>query len=162
MNVLVTGGAGFIGSHLVTELVSRGDRVYVVDDLSTGMLENLDHVRNSECLSLIVGSILDERLMAEMIGKCDIVYHLAASVGVKYIMENRLRAIQVNTRGTQVVLELASRSQRKVMVASSSEVYGKNAKGRLSEDDDSILGPTTVCRWSYSSAKRLGEELALA
>ena len=162
MNVLITGGAGFIGSHLAETLIKRGDRVYVVDALSTGRLENVEHLLGNPLFSLITDSILNVRLMADVIDKCDIIYHLAAAVGVKYIMENRLKAITVNVRGTDILLELASKDKKRVMLASSSEIYGKNGNVPFSEDDDSVLGATTVYRWSYSSTKRVGEELALA
>ena len=193
MNILITGGAGFIGSHLAEELIKRGDNVCVVDDLSTGIAQNIDHIRgrfgfhaegvevrgrpgnrwhrashrdntarDNPQFSLINGSVLNYELMEKVIDDCDIIYHLAAAVGVKYIMENRLKTFEVNVQGTRIVLELASKDKKKVMLASSSEVYGKNGKVPFSEDDDSVLGPTTVYRWSYSSTKRIGEELALA
>ena len=161
MNILITGGAGFIGSHLAEALIKRGDRVYVVDALSTGRLENVEHIRGNPLFSLIRDSILNEQLMADVIDKCDIIYHLAAAVGVKYIMENRLKTFEVNVEGTKIVLQLASKDKKKVMLASSSEVYGKNGKVPFSENDDSVLGPTTVYRWSYADTKRIDEELAL-
>jgi len=170
MNVLITGGAGFIGSHLAEELIKRGDKVYVVDDLSTGRIENLSSLLDNPQFSFMQGSILNEKLMAESIEKCELVYHLAAAVGVKYIMENRLNSIQTNVRGTEIVLELASKAclrakrkdKKKVMLASTSEVYGKNGTVPFNEENDSVLGPTTLHRWSYSCTKMMDEFLALA
>jgi len=162
MNVLITGGAGFIGSHLAESLIEKGDRVYVVDNLSTGRLENLANLQGHPRFSLIIDSILNEKLILDVINKCDIIYHLAAAVGVKYIMENRLNAIQVNVRGTEIVLEKASKDKKKVIIASTSEIYGKNGKVPFHEDDDRVLGATTLHRWSYSCTKALDEFLALA
>ena len=161
MKALITGGAGFIGSHLAEALIGKGDRVCVVDDLSTGGAKNIEHLFGNPQFSLINDSVLNEELMEQVIDDCDIIYHLAAAVGVKYIMENRLKTFE-NVQGTRNVLELASKDKKKVMLASSSEVYGKNGNVPFSEDDDSVLGPTTVHRWSYSSTKRIGEEWALA
>jgi len=162
MNVLITGGAGFIGSHLAEALIKRGDRVYAVDALSTGRLENVEHLRDNPLFSLIIDSIMNVKLIADVIDKCDIIYHLAAAVGVKYIMENRLKSITVNVRGTDILLELASKDKKKVMLASTSEIYGKNEKVPFSEDDDRVLGSTTLHRWSYSCTKALSEYLAFA
>ena len=169
MNVLITGGAGFIGSHLAEALIKRGDRVCIVDDLSTGRVKNIEHLQGKRQFSFIKDSVLNERLMERVIDDCDIIYHLAAAVGVKYIMENRLKTFE-NVQGTRIVLELASKAcllasrkdKKKVMLASTSEVYGKNGKVPFSEDDDSVLGPTTVHRWSYADTKRIGEGLAFA
>jgi UDP-glucose 4-epimerase len=170
MNALITGGAGFIGSHLAEALIERGDRVCVVDDLSTGIAQNIEHLQGKRQFSFINDSVLNERLMGQVIDDCDIIYHLAAAVGVKYIMENRLKTFEVNVQGTMIVLQLASKAcllasrkdKKKVMLASSSEVYGKNRNVLFSEDDDSVLGPTTVYRWSYADTKRIDEEFALA
>lgn len=162
MNVLITGGAGFIGSHLAGALIKNGDRVSIIDDISTGAAENVAHLRDHPQFFFINGSILNRELMEEMIDDCDIVYHLAAAVGVKYIMANRLKAFDVNVRGTEIVLELASKDKKKVMIASSSEIYGKNGKVPYKEDDDRVLGSTTLHRWSYSCTKALDEFLALA
>ena len=168
MNALITGGAGFIGSHLADALIERGDRVCVVDDFSTGIAKNIEHLQGNPKFSLINDSVLNEGLMEQVIDDCDIIYHLAAAVGVKYIMENRLKTFDVNVEGTKIVLQLASKAcllasrkdKKKVMLASSSEVYGKNGKVPFSEDDDSVLGPTNVFRWSYADTKRIDEELA--
>ena len=162
MNVLITGGAGFIGSHLAETLIEKGNRVCVIDNLSTGVGKNIEHVWEHPNFSLITGSVLNEELMEKGIDECDIIYHLAAAVGVKYIMDNRLKSLQLNARGTEIVLELASKENKKVMIASSSEIYGKNGKVPYKEDDDRLLGPTTLHRWSYSCAKALNEFLALA
>ena len=161
MKALITGGAGFIGSHLAEALIDKGDNVCVVDDISTGTAENIAHLRGDPRFSFIDDSILNEGLMEEVIGDCDIVYHLAAAVGVKYVMENRLKALEINVRGTEIVLDLASKGNKKVMLASSSEVYGKNGKVPYREDDDRVLGSTALCRWSYSCTKALDEYLAL-
>ena len=161
MNILITGGAGFIGSHLAEELIKRGDKVYVVDDLSTGRIENLSLLLDNPQFSFIQGSILNEKLMADVIEKCELVYHLAAAVGVKYIMENQLNTLQTNVRGTEIVLELASKDKKKVMLASSSEVYGKNGTVPFNEESDCVLGPTTLHRWSYACTKMVDEFWAL-
>lgn len=162
MNSLITGGAGFIGSYLTEVLIDRGDNVCVIDNVSTGATENIAHLQDNPRLSFINDSVLNRDLMERLIGDCDLVYHLAAAVGVKYIMENRLKAFEVNVRGTEIVLELASQAGKKVMLASTSEIYGKNGKVPYKEDDDRVLGPTTLHRWSYSCAKALSEFLALA
>jgi len=162
MNALITGGAGFIGSHLAEALMEKGDRVCVVDDFSTGTIKNVEHLRGNHQFALINDSVLNEELMEKLIDDCDIIYHLAAAVGVKYIMENRLKAFQVNVRGTEIVLKLADKKKKKVMIASTSEIYGKNGNVPYKEDDDRILGPTTLYRWSYSCTKALDEFLALA
>ena len=161
MNALVTGGAGFIGSHLAEALLEKGDNVCVVDDLSTGTAENIVPLLGDPRFSFIDDSVLHEELMEKAIENCDIVYHLAAAVGVKYIMENRLKALEINVRGTEIVLGLASKENKKVILASSSEVYGKNGKVPYKENDDRVLGSTMLCRWSYSCTKALDEYLAL-
>ena len=162
MNALITGGAGFIGSHLAESLIKNGDSVSIIDDISTGSIENVAHLHEHPQFLLVRGSILDRELMEKMIDDCDIVYHLAAAVGVKYIMENRLKALEINVQGTEIVLNLASKENKKVMLASSSEIYGKNGKAPFKEDDDRILGSTMLFRWSYSCTKALNEYLALA
>ena len=165
MNILITGGAGFIGSHLAQKLIKEGHKVYAVDDLSTGREGNIEDIKDNPLFSFTRGSVLNASLMEELIGKCELVYHLAAAVGVEYIMSNRSRTILVNVMGTHIVLEAASRSsdqKKKVMIASSSEVYGKNGSVPFSENDDSVLGPTTVYRWSYADTKRMDENFALS
>ena len=162
MKVLVTGGAGFIGSHLTEALIERGDEVCTIDDVSTGTAENIAHLQGNPRFHFINDSMMNEELVEKLMDGCDMVYHLAAAVGVKYIMENRLKTFEVNVRGTETVLELASKERKKVMIASSSEIYGKNGKVPYKEDDDRVLGPTTLHRWSYSCTKALSEFLALA
>jgi len=162
MRVLITGGAGFIGSHLAEECLGRGDEVWALDDLSTGRRENVAHLEPEQGFHLKEGSILDTSAVLELTGTCDTIVHLAAAVGVKYIVENPFLSIQTNVRGTEVVLEMADKFRKPVLIASSSEVYGRQTKAPLAEDDDRVLGPTSVGRWSYASAKALDEFLALA
>jgi len=162
MNVLITGGAGFIGSHLAEELLRKGDDVCVLDDLSTGNPANIQHLLENERFSFNHCSILDRFSTERYIAESDVIYHLAAAVGVKYIIENPLRAIQSNVHGTEVVLELASKWRQKVMIASTSEVYGKNGMVPYREDGDRLMGSTTVTRWSYACTKALDEFMALA
>lgn len=165
MNVLVTGGAGFIGSHLVESLLARGDRVAVIDDCSTGSLDNLRAVAGHERLSIVHGSVCDELAVDECCAllKPELVIHLAAAVGVKRILERQVGSIVTNVRGTEVLLRAAAQvSARRVLIASTSEVYGKQDKVPFREDDDSVLGSTSLHRWSYACAKMLDEFLALA
>jgi UDP-glucose 4-epimerase len=161
---LVTGGAGFIGSHLCEELLDRGFSVSVVDDLSTGCRSNLAGINGngSGHFEFHRGSIMSRRLMDRLISGCDIVFHLAAAVGVKYILEKPVDSILTNIEGTSNILRLSAKHGRKVVVASSSEVYGKNAFSAVNEESDEILGPTTVARWSYGNSKAADEFLALA
>lgn len=160
MNALITGGAGFIGSHLAERLLSGGHRVYVLDDLSTGRLQNILHLLKEERFHFTEGSILDEALVESLVRRAEIIYHLAAVVGVKHILEDPSRCIQVNVRGTENLLEAAHRHGRKVLLASSSEVYGKSTALPLREEDDRLSGPTNVCRWAYAESKALDEHLA--
>jgi len=162
MRVLITGGAGFIGSHLAEEYLGRGDEVWVLDDLSTGRRENIAHLESEAGFNFREGSILEPDSVLELAGICDVLVHLAAAVGVKYIVENPFLSIQTNVRGTEIVLEMADKFKKPVLIASSSEVYGRQTKAPLAEDDDRVLGPTSVGRWSYASAKALDEFLALA
>jgi UDP-glucose 4-epimerase len=165
MRNLITGGAGFIGSHLAGELLKRGEKVTIVDDLSTGRMSNIDHLKNDTRFFCRIGTILNKRLMSELVKNCDIIYHMAAAVGVKHIIEHPLEAIHTNVRGTETVLELAHAfGNKKVLIASTSEVYGKDRPGKhvFSEKDDSVTGATTVSRWSYSCTKALDEFLSLA
>lgn len=162
MKILVTGGAGFIGSHLVEKLVAQGNHVIIVDNLSTGSLANIETLLQNERVSLLKGSILNETLMGEVISKVDQVYHLAAIVGVKYVMENPLLTIQTNVRGTEIILQQAYYYQVKVLIASSSEVYGNHDGEVLQEGFYQVMGPAQKRRWCYACSKALDEHLALA
>lgn len=160
MRVLVTGGAGFIGSHLVDALCEQGHEVRVIDNLSTGKAVNLDHCFGE--IGFVNGSILEPGLVEEQVEWSQLVFHLAAAVGVRHIVDAPLESLLVNTRGTEIVLEMCFRHWRKVVLASTSEVYGKTTKVPMQEDDGRVLGPTTVQRWSYSTAKAFDEHLAFA
>jgi UDP-glucose 4-epimerase len=162
MRVLVTGGAGYIGSHLVDRLLTEGHHVVVVDNLSLGKLANIEHNLENPHFRFIKGDILDEELMEGLIEECELVYHLAAVVGVKHVLTDPLQAMMTNVWGTERVLRSASNHERKVVLASSSEVYGKSTKSPLAEDDDRVLGSTHIFRWCYATAKALDEYLALA
>ncbi len=163
MKILITGGAGFIGSHLAEYLVARGEeRVTVLDDLSTGSLENLKALEGHPRFTCRIGSITDERTVAEVVSEADLVYHLAAAVGVFLVVQSPVRTIETNMLGTEILLRQAAAHGRKVVLLSTSEVYGKSAKVPCSEDDDLVLGATTVNRWSYACSKALEEFLALA
>lgn len=159
---LVTGGAGFIGSHLVDALLARGDAVIALDNLSTGSLGNLDAAGHHQRFRLVQGSVLDEQAVDELVHECDVVVHLAAAVGVKLIVEQPLRSLTTNIRGSETVIGSAHRYRRKILVASTSEIYGKNCSGPLQEDTDRILGSNSVARWAYSTAKAVDEILAYA
>jgi UDP-glucose 4-epimerase len=159
---LVTGGAGFIGSHLVEALLARDDMVVAFDNLSTGRLRNLDHLGNHANLRFVHGSVLDELAVDELMHKCDAVVHLAAAVGVKLIVEEPLRSFTTNIRGSEIVIESAFRHRRPILLASTSEIYGKNSAVPLKEGDDRLLGTPTVARWAYSTAKAVDEILAYA
>ncbi len=160
MHALVTGGAGFIGSHLCEALLARGDRVTALDDLSTGSLENVSGAQDDDNFQLVVGSILDETLVDKLVERADVVYHLAAAVGVSLIVEHPLESMRTNIKGTEIVFDMAGRYRKKTLVTSTSEIYGKNAEGPLKEEDDRILGSPLKSRWSYSTAKALDEILA--
>ncbi|RLC44612.1 MAG: nucleoside-diphosphate sugar epimerase, partial [Candidatus Coatesbacteria bacterium] len=162
MKALVTGGAGFIGSHLCDALLARGDHVVAIDDLSTGSIENVSHLDGNKRFRLVIDTIMDASLLEELVSNVDVVFHLAASVGVKYVIDNPLRAIQINIQGTENVLAAANRGKCKVLLASTSEIYGKNTNGPLNENADRILGATNISRWSYSATKAVDEFLALA
>jgi UDP-glucose 4-epimerase len=157
---LVTGGAGFIGSHLVDALLARGNSVVVLDNLTTGRLSNLDDARRHPGLRFVHGSVLDEFVVDDLVARCDTVIHLAAAVGVKLVMAEPLESLTTNIRGSELVVAAADRHQRKILITSTSEIYGKNCAGPLREDADRILGSPTVVRWSYSTAKAVEEILA--
>jgi UDP-glucose 4-epimerase len=162
MNVLVTGGAGFIGSHLVERLLADGHEVAVLDDLSTGSLANLAGVRTHPRLRLTVGDAADAATLAPLVAQADRVFHLAAAVGVRLVVQSPLRTLRTNVRTTDLLCELAARRGCPLLVASSSEVYGKSTRLPFAEDDDLVLGATTIGRWSYGCSKALDEFLALA
>jgi UDP-glucose 4-epimerase len=162
MSYLVTGGAGFIGSHLVDALIDRGDSVIAVDNLTTGSLGNLQSVVGHPNLRFVAGSVLDEPLVDELVHQCDVVVHLAATVGVRLIVQQPLRSFTNNIRASEVVIGAAHRYRRKILIASTSEIYGKNGSRPLREDDDRLLGPPSVSRWSYSTSKAVDEILAFA
>jgi UDP-glucose 4-epimerase len=161
MRTLITGGAGFIGSHLVDRLMASGDEVAVLDNLETGAPENLHHL-DSPKFRFINASILVEDTVDELVKEADRVFHLAAAVGVRHIVDRPLQSLLTNTRGTDIVLAACFRYWKKVLLASTSEVYGKTSKIPMEESDGRVLGPTTVQRWSYSTAKAIDEHLALA
>jgi UDP-glucose 4-epimerase len=162
MHYLITGGAGFIGSHLAEKLLSERHTVTVIDDLCTGSIQNIEYLKSKRGFHYIVDSIFNRPLLAELIDDCDAVFHLAASVGVRLIVESPVRTIENNVRGTEWVLEFANKKKKKVLVASTSEVYGKSRKIPFSEDDDLVMGPTYKGRWSYACSKAIDEFLALA
>lgn len=162
MRILVTGGAGYIGSHLVDALVADEHEVSVVDNLSTGKISNIQHLLGHERFHFVNETILNERTMDRLISEAHQVYHLAAVVGVKYVVNDPPRGIHINIRGTEVVLEKAYKYWKRTVIASSSEVYGKSPNLPLREQDDCLLGPTTASRWSYALSKAIDEHLALA
>lgn len=159
---MVTGGAGFIGTHLCEELLLRGFLITVIDNFSTAPKSHLSFFKNHKSIRLYKKSILDARLMRRLIMQCDIVYHLAAAVGVDFILAHPVSSLLTNVEGTANILKWAAHFRKKVVIASSSEVYGKGTRSSMNETDDRILGPTTVSRWSYSEAKAIDEFLALA
>ena len=162
MRYLVTGGAGFIGSHLSDALIARGDEVTVLDDLSTGDPSNLAEARHAPGFRFVEGSILDHPLVAALAAQADVVVHLAAAVGVKLIVERPLESLITNIRGTEIVLDATAAAGCKILITSTSEIYGKNAAGPVKEDDDRVLGSPFKARWSYSTAKAVDEILAKA
>lgn len=162
LRCLVTGGCGFIGSHLTDRLLADGHSVIILDDLSTGSYRNIAHLEPHPALKLIIGSVLDEDLVCEAIHDCDFVFHLASAVGVKLIMEKPVHTITTIFRGTDVVLQFAARYRKRVLLASTSEVYGKSENVPFEEDGDRLEGPTSKHRWAYACAKALDEFLALA
>ncbi|HEU5181636.1 MAG TPA: GDP-mannose 4,6-dehydratase [Candidatus Polarisedimenticolia bacterium] len=162
MRILITGGAGFVGSHLTEAYLQRGDEVWVMDDLSTGGIQNVEHLRGTKGFHYLVDTVMNVPMLAECIDRCDVVIHLAAAVGVRLIVESPVNTIETNIKGTENVLTLAAKKKKKVFIASTSEVYGKSARVPFREDDDLVLGPTTKGRWSYACSKAIDEFLAIA
>src|SRR5690349_21916006 len=162
MRVLITGGAGFIGSHLSDAYIKHGDEVYVIDDLSTGTIENIQHLKGHPRFHYTIDTVHNHPVTAELVDQCDVIFHLAAAVGVKLIVESPVRTIETNVRGTEVVLSLANKKKKKVLVASTSEVYGLSSDVPFSEDGNLVMGATTKGRWSYTCSKAIDEFLALA
>jgi UDP-glucose 4-epimerase len=162
MHWLITGGAGFIGSHLVEALIEKGNRVTALDDLSTGSARNLASIRTHSKFRLVVDTVSNVPVVTELVDNADVVVHLAAAVGVKLIVESPVRTIEVNVHGTEVVLNAAAKKGRRVLLASTSEVYGKSQQIPFREDQDLVLGPSTKGRWSYAASKLIDEFLALA
>jgi len=159
---LITGGAGFIGSHLAERLLEKGEQVVLLDNLSTGSMENIRHLKGSDRLEYHLDGIENRQILAELVDDADVIVHLAAAVGVKLIVESPVRTIETNVNGTQLILEAASKKKKLVLIASTSEVYGKNTNVPFHEDADLVLGPTTKGRWSYAASKALDEFLALS
>jgi len=162
VNALITGGAGFIGSHLAELLLARGDTVMAIDDLSTGAMENIIHLKTHPRFGYQIGSVTNRPLMAELIDQCDVVFHLAAAVGVQLVVDDPVHTITTNVTGTEVVLQMAAKKGRKVLLASTSEVYGKRLDAPFRETDDLVMGPSNMRRWSYACSKALDEFLACA
>ncbi|MBN2370698.1 MAG: GDP-mannose 4,6-dehydratase [Vicinamibacteria bacterium] len=162
MKALITGGAGFIGSHLSEALLARGDEVFVLDDLSTGSIENIEHLKPNPGFHYTIDNVMNEPVAAELVDRADVVFHLAAAVGVRLIVESPVSTIETNVHGTEMILKLANKKKKRVVVASTSEVYGKSVAVPFREDSDLVLGPTSKGRWSYACSKAIDEFLALA
>ena len=162
MRVLITGGAGFIGSHLAERLLARGDEVHIIDDLSTGSIENIQHLKGYPTFHYYLDTVTHQRLTAELVDLCDVIYHLAAAVGVRLIVESPVKTIETNIRGTEVVLALAAKKKKRLLITSTSEVYGKRDRVPFREDDDLIMGPSNKGRWAYACSKLIDEFLAIA
>jgi len=162
MKILITGGAGFIGSYIAERLIKQKHDITIVDNLSTGKIENIAHLQKNENYDFVEGSILDYKLMLKLVTSCDCIYHLAAVVGVKYVIDHPLESLITNVRGTEIILELANIFNKKTFLASSSEVYGKSGKQPFKEDDDRVAGSVNIPRWGYSTSKAIDETLALS
>lgn len=162
MVALITGGAGFIGSHLAERLLQRGHTVYVIDDLSTGTIRNIDHLKDNDRFHYTIETIENVPIVAELVDRAGVVFHLAAAVGVRLIVDSPVNTIETNLRGTEIVLELANKKKKPVFLASTSEVYGKSNKVPFSESNDLVIGPPTIGRWAYACSKGIDEFLALA
>jgi len=159
---LITGGAGFIGSHLSDAYLKRGDEVFIIDDLSTGSFENIRHLKDHPRFHYTIENVANQPVTAELVDQCDVIFHLAAAVGVKLIVESPVRTIETNVHGTEVVLSLANKKKKKVLIASTSEVYGLSTQVPFKEDGNLVMGATTKGRWSYACSKAIDEFLALA
>lgn len=162
MRALITGGAGFVGSHLADLLLVQGDEVFVIDDLSTGSIDNIAHLKPHPRFHYTIDTIANEPVLAELVDQADVIFHLAAAVGVKLIVERPVYTIEANVKGTEIVLTHANKKKKLVLIASTSEVYGKNVTVPFSEDADLVLGPTVKHRWAYACSKAIDEFLALA
>jgi len=162
MKALITGGAGFVGSHLAEALLERGEEVFVIDNLSTGSIDNIEHLKARPGFHYTIDTILNEPVLAELVDRVDVVFHLAAAVGVRLIVESPVNTIETNVHGTERVLTLANKKRKKVLLTSTSEVYGKANSVPFREDGDLVLGPTSKGRWSYACSKAIDEFLALA
>lgn len=166
MRILITGGAGFIGSHLAEAYLEKGDEVYIIDDLSTGSLDNIAHLKHQpniqKRLFVTIDTVLNKDILMELVGTCDIVHHLAAAVGVEFILNHPMESITTNIQGTEIVLELCNKFKKRVLIASTSEVYGKHTHAPLVETDNIIYGPSSKFRWSYAASKLMDEFMALA
>jgi UDP-glucose 4-epimerase len=162
LRILITGGAGFIGSHLSDAYIERGDEVFIIDDLSTGRMDNIQRLKGHERFHYTIDTIENRPLLAELVDRCEVIFHLAAAVGVKLIVESPVRTIETNVRGTEIVLNLANKKKKKVLIASTSEVYGLSEQVPFREDGNLVMGATTKGRWSYACSKAIDEFLALA
>jgi UDP-glucose 4-epimerase len=162
MRALITGGAGFIGSHLAAKLLNSGNQVSIIDDLSTGSITNIQHLKRDPGFRYVIDTVMNRPLLAELVDDCDMVFHLAAAVGVRLIVESPVRTLHTNVRATDLVLEIASKKKKKVLITSTSEVYGKSERLPFREVDDLVIGPPSCGRWSYACSKALDEFLAIA
>ena len=162
MKYLITGGAGFVGSHLAEILLAGGDEVFVIDNLSTGSLKNIEHLKENKKFHCVIDTVMNGAVVSDLTYKCDVIFHLAAAVGVRKIIDSPVETIETNVHGTETVLRAAEKEKKIVLIASTSEVYGKSAKDVFNENDDSIMGSTTKSRWSYACSKAIDEFLALA
>lgn len=162
MKYLITGGAGFVGSHLAEILLARGHEVFVIDNLSTGSLKNIEHLKENKKFHCVIDTVMNGSVVGDLTYKCDVIFHLAAAVGVRKIIDSPVETIETNVHGTETVLKAAEKEKKIVLIASTSEVYGKSTKDVFNENDDSIMGSTTKSRWSYACSKAIDEFLALA